>query len=144
MRTKFVLLWLALAVVAFCLGRLSVPTVAPSVEWRVDTVRVVQPEVHVVHTRGKMQVRVDTVYRTGDTVYVELPQQQAEYLGEDYRAYVSGYRPVLDSLILERPTRVVEVPEKQRRWSIGIQGGYGITPAGPQPYLGIGFTFRLL
>ena len=39
----------------------------------------------------------------------------------------------------------VHVFEKDdfNRWGVGAQAGYGITPAGFQPYLGVGVSFNL-
>lgn len=84
---------------------------------------------------------------TTDTVYVTLPREQKVYQGEDYRAYVSGYRPQLDSISIVRSTAVVEryiETTRPHRLSIGLQGGYGITPAGPQPYIGVGLQLNII
>ena len=63
------------------------------------------------------------------------------------RAYVSGYKPRLDSLALFRSTAAVSVvqPEarRERRFSVGLQAGYGITPKGLQPYIGLGISVTL-
>ena len=74
-----------------------------------------------------------------DSLDIELPRQQALYVGVDYRAYVSGYAPALDSLVFTRSTTLTY----PRRLGIGIQAGIGLTPAGPQPYIGIGLNFKL-
>ncbi|MDE6133948.1 MAG: hypothetical protein K2F79_00025, partial [Muribaculaceae bacterium] len=74
------------------------------------------------------------------------------YETADYRAVVSGFSPSLDSLTIYPRSSVAVAGfsfngqnEKRRsRWSIGLQAGYGFTPRGPQPYLGVGVTFRIL
>ncbi len=112
---------------------------------RRDTVRIVRPEVMVIHTRGTTAERLPLT-GSDDSADVEIPLQQAVYADSSYTAYVSGYRPRLDSLVFVRTETFAPLPrraESLRRWSIGIQAGYGITPRGPQPYLGLGISFRI-
>ena len=82
----------------------------------------------------------DTIH---DTTIVEIPITQKRYETEDYRAYVSGYNPSLDSLYIYRHNSVIEKPTKSKRWSVGISAGYGITPKGFQPYIGASLNYRL-
>ena len=94
----------------------------------------------------------DTV-RLTDTVYVHLPVEQKHYSAPEYDAWVSGYRPNLDSLRIHtqsaRITSTIPIPAppKPRRWGIGIQVGYGMTAA-PRPefhpYIGIGISYNIL
>lgn len=80
-----------------------------------------------------------------DSVDVEIPITQKMYEGEGYRAYVSGYNPSLDSLLLFREVEHVKIrsPTKPPRFSVGLQAGYGVTPKGFQPYIGVGITVNL-
>ena len=74
-----------------------------------------------------------------DSVQVEVPIEQKTYEGENYRAVVQGFRPELVSIDIRQQT--VTVTEYKRKWwsvTIGPQLGYGFTPAGWQPYAGIG------
>lgn len=73
-----------------------------------------------------------------DTLVVDLPRRQLVYEGDSYTAWVSGVAPALDSI-------AVRVPQvaRPRRWSVAVQAGVGITPAGPQPYIGLGLSFSL-
>lgn len=121
---------------------------APEIITRIDTVRIVTPEPVVVKyigrevvavARADMQTPVDS---TADSIVVELPRTQALYIGEDWRAYVSGINPRLDSLHYQQKHTLV--PTRRQRWSVGIQAGAGITPAGVQPYIGVGICFRIL
>ena len=79
---------------------------------------------------------------------VVLPITQQVYRDTTYTAWVSGYRPQLDSIEVYPRTLIVRqtaLPAaKPRRWSFGIQAGYGLTPRGVQPYVGLGLTVRLL
>lgn len=85
---------------------------------------------------------------TPDSAEVVVPITQTVYEDSTYTAYVSGYRASLDSLIFRMPREVVTVKEysKPKRWSVGIQVGYGMTLKGtPQfaPYVGIGVSYNL-
>ena len=87
--------------------------------------------------------RVDTII---DSVKVEIPITQKVYSDSNYTAWVSGYHPNLDSIKLVN--RLVNCNSysfngntKSQRLVFGLSAGYGITPKGFQPYLGVGFTF---
>ncbi len=86
-----------------------------------------------------------------DSVEVEIPITQRVYCDSTYRAYVSGYRASLDSLILYPRSETVIIstpcPElKQKRWGIGIHAGYGICTTGTprlSPYIGVGISYNI-
>lgn len=88
----------------------------------------------------------DTI-RIGDTVVL---REQAYYEDSLYRAWVSGYRPRLDSLQIFPKTvyrtvtndiyHPVMVKSKPKRWGLGLQAGYGY-PGGF--YLGGGVSYDL-
>ncbi|NDV47783.1 hypothetical protein D0T49_12075, partial [Paludibacter sp. 221] len=85
-----------------------------------------------------------------DTAFVEIPITQSVYADSLYRAYVSGYKPCLDSLILyptkEIITNTVYVPKieyKRHRWGVGIQVGYGTDFGRFSPYIGVGVQYNL-
>lgn len=85
----------------------------------------------------------DTLYLR-DSVLVEVPTERVEYRGKDYFAIVEGYNPRLSYIETYPETRTITETRKERkRWGItlGVQGGYGITPVGLQPYSGVGITF---
>lgn len=83
----------------------------------------------------------------GDTV---VNREQAYYEDSLYRAWVSGYRPRLDSLqvfprtVMNTVTNdiyhTIKVKDK-RRLGLGLQAGYGY-PGGA--YIGIGVSYNLL
>ena len=115
----------------------------------VDTIKVIKPiAVDSVVTRYKW-VNVERVKDTTivnevselvfDTIRVRLPIESKHYTSINYDAWVSGYEPQLDSIkVYQR-----EVKTKQSRWSIGLQGGVGMTPRGVQPYVGVGIGYKL-
>lgn len=88
----------------------------------------------------------DTI-RIGDTV---VYREQAYYEDSLYRAWVSGYRPRLDSLQIFPRTvyqtvtndiyHSVSIKPKRKRWGLGLQVGYGY-PGGF--YVGAGVSYNL-
>ena len=95
----------------------------------------------------------DTVYKDS-MPEILMPVVQKKYSDDStYTAYVSGIEvddlPKLDSInvkqriITHTITETITIQPKKKHWKFGIQGGYGITPAGLQPYIGIGLTYTL-
>lgn len=81
-----------------------------------------------------------------DSVSVQIPITQKVYRDSSYTAYVSGYRPSLDSITVYAPVRTIRIREKPKRWSVGVQVGYGVTVTKqPQfaPYIGVGVSYNL-
>lgn len=85
-----------------------------------------------------------------DSLNVELPIEQKRYEDSTYTAFVSGYRPQLDSIFVYPRREVITISTertaykyKSKRFGFGVQAGYGITPKGAQPYIGIGVNLNL-
>lgn len=80
-----------------------------------------------------------------DSVKVQIPISQKVYEDTLYRAYVSGYEPNLDSITIKQRTTYITrtIRDKESRFRIGLQAGYGLTPKGMMPYVGIGLSYRL-
>lgn len=80
-----------------------------------------------------------------DSVKVQIPISQKVYEDTLYRAYVSGYEPNLDSITIKQRTTYIThtIRDKESRFRIGLQAGYGLTPKGMQPYVGVGLSYRL-
>ena len=86
----------------------------------------------------------DTIH-IGDTVVM---REQAYYEDSLYRAWVSGYRPKLDSIevypktIYQTVTNDIyhTIKPKMKRWGLGLQAGYGY-PGGF--YVGGGVSYNL-
>lgn len=76
-----------------------------------------------------------------DSVFVEVPITRKVYGDSLYTAWVSGYEPRLDSIEIYQ--RSVIIKEKKRRFSFGIQAGYGMTTKGFAPYVGVGVGYNL-
>ncbi len=130
-------------------GRPASPVSAGTVKvlTRIDTVRIIRPETIAVRELAPIEARLARAVADADSdsIEVAIPLQQNIYSTPDYRAYVSGYRPSLDSLILYRPTTstLVSIPTPRKRFAVGISAGYALTPAGMQPYIGIGISLKL-
>lgn len=108
---------------------------------------VVKDSMVVMYITERLPV-ADSVPKSGKTVAdsanVVIPITQKVYEDSMYKAYVSGYRASLDSFYIYPRREVITIREKPRRWHIGISAGYGLTPKGFQPYLGIGVTYRIM
>jgi hypothetical protein len=91
-----------------------------------------------------------TVCIMGDSAVVTLPVEQRVYKDSLYTAYVSGYRPRLDSITLRLPhtyTTVTQTIRKpSRQWAVGpaIGVGYGIMGKQLDVYVGMGVTLNIL
>lgn len=141
---------------SFFFGRATKGTSIVSTKVERDTIIVrdtlresypVEVEREVVRTEYKYLTRVerDTI-TLRDTILVEIPIEEREYKGKDYRAVVGGYNPYLKSIEVYPTTKYINTTEtikERKRWGfgVGVQGGYGYTPKGFQPYVGVGFSF---
>jgi hypothetical protein len=72
----------------------------------------------------------DTI-RQNDTLMVEVPVEQKRYEDSLYTAWVSGFRPALDSIRLHQPEVITTITEtivkKAPRFSVGLSVGPGIS-----------------
>ena len=116
-----------------------------------DTVRVapiVRDSVVVRYIEERMPVsedRSDSLrhesYAT-DSVTVAVPIVQKVYSNDLYRAYVSGYRPSLDSLYIYCPVRDVMIRGKPKRWGIGPYVGVDVLGRGMS--VGVSLQYSLV
>ena len=86
-----------------------------------------------------------TKHLVSDSVKVQIPISQKVYEDTLYRAYVSGYETNLDSITIKQKTTYIThtIRDKESRFRIGLQAGYGLTPKGMMPYFGVGLSYRL-
>lgn len=113
-----------------------------------DTTIIDRPVPKFVRVVDSIYVPITDTLHLHDTTFLVLPRTQKEYSDSTYRAWVSGFKPQLDSIMVFNKTVYItntEVVEKRKWWSvtIGPQVGYGFTPVGWQPYAGIGVTAGL-
>ena len=107
--------------------------------------------VEVVRTDEILVPIRDTV-AIRDTVYMALEIEQKHYRADDYEAWVSGFRPRLDSIMVfpvtQYVTKTVTTSTGPKRWGIGVQAGYGAAIVGGQvglsPYIGIGVQWSVI
>jgi len=135
-----------------------------------DTIRLTEPKYI-----AKTIVRYDTIKVGGDKLSqpvtdfdfpkklsdstnidsVVIPIEQKKYATEDYTAWVSGYKPALDSIEIFPKNSVVResvvkenfTTENPKRWGIGVQVGYGVQLASVPtygPYVGVGISYNLI
>lgn len=85
---------------------------------------------------------------SGDSVTVAVAIEQRHYGGDDYDAWVSGYRPQLDSLRIYRSTatitRTQEITRwRTRRWGLSAGAGVSLSHHGVAPavFVGVSYTF---
>ena len=92
------------------------------------------------------KARINVVATDNDSVQLAIPITQTKYETDEYRAYVSGYNARLDSIFTKSQNTVVRIrapAPKAKRFSVGLQVGYGMTPKGFQPYAGLGVSVNL-
>ena len=87
--------------------------------------------------------RFDSAYL--DSVAVVVPIERKVYADSTYRAVITGAWVSLDTItVYSRATTVARtIRATAPRWGIGLTAGYGLTPHGLQPYLGIGITYTI-
>lgn len=82
----------------------------------------------------------DTIIRN-DTIYIPIIQK--EYVTDNYHAWISGYKPAIDSIVVFPKTVYVTKTVPARRWGLGVSAGYGVGRLGPSPYIGVGVYYRI-
>lgn len=158
------ILWLAMTVVSFMAGRCTAFMVKDPGAVSSDTVivrdtirlsgdtleaQVIEKEIvryeeiPVVMWLPSDTVMRDSVVYIRDSVAV-VPIMLKTYTDSTtYRAVVSGYEPRLEEIEVYQTNTVITNTVEASRWSIGLQGGVYMTPAGVQPGLGVGVSYRL-
>lgn len=133
-----------------------------SIEHKADTVRI-RDTIRVPHPVPVKSRIVDSIpvpvpvtdtLWLHDTLYVSLPREQRTYTDSTYTAWISGYRPQLDSILIYpltttiNNTTTITHKHKSPRFSIGLQAGYGVTinnnQIKPAPYIGVGLSYSLI
>ena len=86
----------------------------------------------------------DVEVTTPDSLTLQLPITQNVYEGEDYKAYVSGVYPSLDSLFVYPRREIVTIKKPPKRWHIGPTVGFGYTPHGFEPFSGVSLSYSII
>ena len=151
------LLYLLIAVLAFCLGwcsRSSLPLSDKTVKFdtiqgkpvvvtevKVDTLYLLAPIPYLAWVDHK-----DTIYR-GDSCY--HLREYKEYQNSNYYAKVSGVAPRLDEIrvyprtIYQTEYIYRDITQKPKRWGLGLSAGYGIGINGLSPVLAVTVNYNL-
>lgn len=152
-------------VTAFTSYRWGAAATAQHIETETDTIIVVDtiPYYHPV-PKDSVVVRYETrilpavhqqnqeqeISVSQDSAEVSIPITQKVYEADEYKAYVSGYEPSLDSIMVYPQTAlintIVRENRKPPRWHIGVTGGYcyGLDSRRFEPYIGVGITYSFL
>lgn len=82
-----------------------------------------------------------------DSALVVLDITQHHYKGDTYEAWVSGYKPRLDSIRTFQLTKTIQTntAKPPNRFTVGLTGGigYGFVSKKIEPFIGIGITYRI-
>ena len=103
---------------------------------------------HTVNKGGSKTQETGKIARK-DTVWAVVPRTQKRYEDSMYMAWISGYEPRLDSIEVYQKTVVVtksvEGRVKNRRFNVGLTGGfgYGVFTRKPDVWVGMGCTWRI-
>ena len=109
-----------------------VPVQTRTVEYRHIRVPVIKTDTMTVYAE-----------HSGDSATVALPVTQNVYESKDYKAWVSGIDPRLDSIRLYRQRETIITKTQRERWHIGPQIGYGYDGRRGTPYIGIGIVYSI-
>ena len=99
--------------------------------------------------KGGSEAQETGKFARKDTVWAVVPRTQKRYVDSTYMAWISGYEPRLDSIEVYRKTVVVtksvEGRVKNRRFNVGLTGGfgYGVFTRKPDVWVGVGCTWRI-
>ena len=114
-----------------------------------DTVKLPAPKPQVIRVRDTVTLALtDTVFVHVSDSSASLVRTSVDYRDSTYFATVSGVLPSLDYIEVYQKTRIVTNTVTKTldapRWSFsaaaGPTVGYGFTPQGAQPFLGVGLT----
>ena len=111
----------------------------------IDTFTAYKPQPYKVVVRDT--VAVNSFQNSTD--WKVLVQEIKEYKDSTYYAKISGINAYLEEIRVYPKTITQYVNTKEyiyippKKWSIGIQGGVGITPKGLQPYIGFGVQRKI-
>jgi len=115
---------------------------------KIDTVKIDKPIYVTENAIDTIFLVINDTIRLNDTLYQTLPITQRMYEKDSiYKAWVSGYRPQLDSLLVfpKTITKTVTntVYQNSSKFGIGVTAGYGVSKTGFSPFVGIGVYYSI-
>ena len=119
---------------------------------KLDTIKIIKPIYVSQKVVDTLLVPITDTLRQNDTLYVPVPKTQRYYAKDSlYRAWVSGYRPTLDSIQVFPKTVYKTITNtvyrKPNKWGIGISAGYGLNlsnPIKPAPFIGVSLNYNFI
>ena len=98
-------------------------------------------------------IRLDTIViskKEKDDTIITIPIEQKVYTDSFYTAYISGYKPTLDSIGLHLPKTIITnttttTITKIKPFTFGFTAsvGYGIISKKIEPFIGVGVSLNL-
>lgn len=91
----------------------------------IDTIKEPVPIPYLVEIKEPFMIHKDSLIFIGDTL--KLPKEFKSYKTDNYNLTISGFRPNLERIEIYQPN--IYITEKhliRRKWSYGVQAGYGI------------------
>lgn len=157
-KKEFIIVLLLIVVCFFC-GYLTRKAFEPKYDFKrdtttyVDTIPYYKPvpkDSMVLKYVTKTIIKTRTDYKDSiiyDSIEVDIPISQKYYESEDYKAWVSGYEPSLDSIKVYQKTIEIKetIMKTPSRWNIGVFGGYGYGFSSKrfEPVIGVGIGYRI-
>ena len=111
-----------------------------------DTIKIAKPIYIVEKVVDTILVPIFDTLRLHDTLYQPIVKTQKYYTKDSvYQAWISGYRPALDSINVfqKTVTETVTIRVPQKKWGVAAIGGYGVGNGGLSPYVGVGLYYRI-
>lgn len=115
---------------------------------KLDTVKIIMPIYVSQKVVDTLFVPITDTLRQNDTLYVPIPKTQQYYSKDSlYMAWVSGYKPNLDSIKVFPKTVYSTITntvyKKPARVTMGVTAGYGAFYSNKQINFGPGVIFGL-
>lgn len=124
--------------------RLPVPVPMDKGVVRVETVK---PKIKPVDERNSDEGTVipeETINEPHDAPtaseegFIEIPVERKEYVTDDYRAVIEGWRPSLVSIeIYPKTTTITRTIAKKQRFNVVVGPGIGFDGKSIKPYIGV-------
>lgn len=119
---------------------------------KLDTIKIIKPVYLSEKVVDTLLVPITDTLQINDTLFVALPKTQKYYAKDSlYQAWVSGYKPNLDSIRVFPKTIYSTITntvyKKPARITIGVTAGYGAMYSnkqihfGPAVVAGVSFKF---
>lgn len=118
---------------------------------KLDTIRILKPIYIKERLVDTLFVAINDTLRIKDTLYQVVPKTQKYYAKDSlYQAWISGYKPQLDSINVFPKTIYRNITNtvyrKPSKIGFGIIGGYGVSFGDKtqlSPFVGVGVFYKI-